>query len=493
MCAGATAAQLQPELQITHGVAAGDVTETSAVVWARSNREATMEVEVGPVAGSEERQRVTARASSATNLTAQARLGGLKPGTRYRYDVWLEDSAECSTVQSGTFRTAPESEFRSAVTFVWGGDLVGAGYCRRSDGGYQIFTHMTAVRPDFFIVNGDMIYADSRCPADGPEGWQNVAGDFLGIGDPAVDWNDRDQIEDVYAAHWLYNRADPAFQTFLRTTPMYIQWDDHEVINDFGAGWPEYLPAGSRSGYPNIVEAGRKALFDFHPFERHPEEPDRIYRSYRWGRDVELFIIDARSYRSENTQEDAGDVGKTMLGTEQLQWLKTGLAESLATWKVVSTDVPLSAPTGSNADQNGRDAWANGRGEDFPARTGFERELLDLLRSLDETDVRNLVFVATDVHFAAQLRYDLDLDGDGDQLVFHELVSGPLSASQAPAPPALDPTLHPVVLYGEGDIFNFGTVRIGDGSQGVPHLWTDIRDDSGRIRVGSELELAPEL
>ena len=492
-CIGSTAASAQTELRITHGVAAGDVTETTAIVWARSNREALMTVRYQPVVGTQEPQLVTSRSSSATNSSAQVRLEALEPGTRYRYEVWFEDASGRSAVEAGAFGTAPRRDVRSVVSFAWSGDLGGQGYCRRSDGGYTIFRHLAALRPDFFIANGDMIYADGVCPADGPGAdWHNVPGGFLGIGSPAVDWNDGDQVEDVYASHWLYNRADASHQAFLRVTPMYVQWDDHEVINDFGAPWPAYSPAPSRSGYRNIVAAGRKTLFDFHPFERHPEEPDRIYRSFRWGRDVELFILDARSYRSENTLEDVPNAEKTMLGTEQLRWLKAALGGSSATWKIVSTDVPLSAPTGSNPEQNGRDAWANGRGESFSARTGFERELVDLLRSIDEHDVRNVVFVATDVHFAAQLRYDIDLDGDGDRLVFHELVSGPLSAVRAPAPPAFDPTLHPVVLYAEGDIFNFGMIRIGDGGPGAPHLWSDIRDDTGRIRVGSELELVPE-
>ena len=69
---------------------------------------------------------------------------------------------------------------------------------------------------------------------------------------------------------------------------------------------------------------------------------------------------------------------------------------------------------------------------------------------------------------------------------------GPLSAIRAPSPPAFDPTLHPVVLYAEGDIFNFGTIQVGDGSPAVPKLWTDVRDESGQIREGSKLELTPQ-
>ena len=479
--------------RVTHGVATGDVTATSAIVWARSDRDALMTVSYQPVVGNTEPQEVTARTASSTNLTAQAKLEGLDPGTTYRYAVWFETAEGRSPVDAGSFRTAPSVTTRAAVTLVWAGDLGGQGYCRRIDDGYGIFRHMQAGQPDFFIANGDMIYADSTCPPTGPEsGWRNVPGDFPGIGSQTVDWNDRTRVEEVYAAHWLYNRGDPLFQDFLRVTPMYVQWDDHEVINDFGAPWPAYSPTPARGGYANIVDAGRKTLFDFHPVDRHPDEPERIYRSFRWGRDVELFILDARSYRSENTLEDAPKGRKTMLGNAQLEWLKTALTQSSATWKLVSTDVPLSIPTGSNAEQNGRDAWADGLGGGFAARTGFESELLDLLRSLDQDDVRNVVFMATDVHFAAQVRYDLDVDGDGDTLLFHELVSGPLSAIRAPSPPAFDPTLHPVVLYAEGDIFNFGTIRVGDGSPAVPTLWTDVRDERGQIREGSELELTPQ-
>ncbi len=492
-CLGVAVGTGQTELYVTHGIAAGDVTDSAAIIWARSNREALMRVRYQPVVGNQAPQQVTARSTSRTNFSAQVTLDGLVPGTRYRYEVWFEDGNDRSTVEAGVFGTAPSLEARTAVSFVWSGDLAGQGYCRQVNAGYRIFRHMAAFRPDFFVANGDMIYADSVCPANGPEDWDNVPGDFAGIRDPDVDWEVPEQVEAVYVSHWLYNRADPAFQDFLRVTPMYVQWDDHEVINDFGAPWPAYAPAPTRAGYPNIVAAGRKTLFDFHPLSRHAQEPDRIYRSFRWGRDAELFILDARSYRSDNRLEDRPGARKTMLGSAQLAWLKSALRGSTATWKIVSTDVPLSAPTGSNADEYGRDAWANGSGQSFSASTGFETELLDLLQSVDENNVRNVVFVATDVHFAAQLRYDVDVDGDGDRLVFHELVSGPLSAIRALAPPAFDPTLRPVVLYAEGDMFNFGTVSIGDAHAGPPHLWTDIRDDSGLVRPGSELELTPEM
>jgi len=475
---------------ITHGVATGDVTADSAIVWSRADHAATMHARVWPADGSGAAGEWSAAAPAAAHFTAQVRVTGLRPDTAYRYEIWFETSAGRSTTQAGTFRTAPAPDARNDVLFIWAGDLGGQGYCRQPGAGYAIFEPMLVLQPDFFVANGDMIYGDNDCPAQGPvAGWTNIPGDFPAVSHATVDWRDRARVESVYAAHWLYNRADPLFQAFTRDVPMYAQWDDHEVINDFGAPWEAYPETPERPGYPNIVAAGLKTFFDFHPIARHPTEPDRIYRSYRRGRDVELFLLDARSYRSDNRLEDSPANAKTLLGREQLEWLKAGLAGSSATWKIVSSDVPLSAPTG--AETVGRDAFANQSRSAAAARTGFEIELVDLIRAIDAADVRNLVFVTTDVHFAAQLRYAGDYDGDGDQLVFHELISGPLSAVRIGVP-TFDRTLGPELLYAEGNFFNFGTVRIDRADGGTTRLRADIRDERGAVRPGSVLEIAAE-
>jgi alkaline phosphatase D len=245
-----------------------------------------------------------------------------------------------------------------------------------------------------------------------------------------------------------------------------------------------------REGFPNIVEAGRNALFDYSPIDRNPEEPNRIYRSFNWGRDLDLFILDARSYRSRNNLEDIAQNNKTLLGAEQLAWLKQELQSSSATWKVISSDVPLSIPTGGNAAVFGRDAWANGTDSDFSSDTGFERELGDLVEFLDEIDIKNLVFVTTDVHWATNIGYSTDADGDGDMLEFHEFVSGPINAVQG-TPGPLDPSLDPTTLYAEGGIFNVGEAAIVY-VDGDPHFRVQVRDETGEVRPGSEVDLTPQ-
>jgi alkaline phosphatase D len=541
--------------EISHGIASGDVTDKSAIIWSRvNNQSAQMNVEYDTNANFTDPLIKTAQANSTTDFTAHAKLDSLKPDTQYYYRVWFTDSVVSDDTSSitpsntdlstapyniaeqaevGTFRTAPSSNMTtnnsSAISFIWSGDLGGQSYCRNADErGYHIFKSMESLKPDFFIANGDMIYADGTCPAHGPVffnntnnqniTWTNIPGDFKSIADPSVDWNNLTEVRSIFMDHWKYNRNDTYFKEFLKNTSMYSQWDDHDVINDFGAKWPYWnLFSMNRQGYPNIVKEGRNAFLDYSPMDTggsnnntgNDDDDDytHIYRSFNWGKDLDIFLIDGRSYRSQNHLADTPDSNKTMLGDRQLEWLKQGLSNSNATWKIISSDIPISVPTGSNTSILGRDGWANGNEtNNYSYYTGFERELTDLFKLIDEHNIKNIVFLTTDVHFPVFLKYNFDLNNDGNMTDIYELVSGPLSAlrtisladaSRLGAPfPKLDGTFDPSLLYQEGNIFNFGYVRIEDGREngdnGKPHLIADIRGENGVTRPGSQLDLTPK-
>ncbi len=476
---------------ITHGVASGDVRATTAIVWARADGTSTMQVQVSPSRRfSSKLRRRTARATKGSDYTARLKLGGLRPDTRHYYRVWFTRKIRGRTLASrkvvGSFRTAPAAGAATTMKLVFSGDLGGQKYCRdRRQGGYGILGEIAKLAPDFFLATGDMIYGDDECPPEGPDGagpWQNIPGTFDSVGSGHVDWRKPAQVRDVYLRHWRYNRADAHFQRLLRSTPLYSQWDDHEVINDFGAAWPLYPPDPTRAGYPNLVRAGRAALFLYGVIDG-----PRVYRSFRWGKDVELFVLDARSYRSRNDLADTPENAKTLLGAQQVAWLTAGLRASTATWKVVASGVALSIAAGPDES---RDGWANGHGSESPTYTGFERELRGLLADFDAANLRNVVVLSGDVHQPRQVRYDADYDGDGDSLLFHELIAGPLSAStRGPSP--LDLTFSPVNLYAEGDLFNFGVVDVRTATDGKAHLRAEVRDATGAVRPGSLLDLTP--
>jgi alkaline phosphatase D len=92
--------------------------------------------------------------------------------------------------------------------------------------------------------------------------------------------------------------------------------------------------------------------------------------------------------------------------------------------------------------------------------------------------IRNVVWLAADVHYAQVNAYDPNGDGT---IEFYELISGPLSAA-SPAPLLPDPAFKPTTLFSEGGFMNFGKVTV----RGTL-LDVTIIDDSGRVRFSHQL------
>jgi alkaline phosphatase D len=407
------------------GPIAFDVTATSALLWARvpGTREITFEL-VPADARPGSIPVVPGRDS-----TARVRVDGLHPATEYAVRV--------GTV-SGHFRTAPPPDAGAAIRIVWGGDVAGQNVCRDASTGFPILGALAKYAPDVFIGLGDMIYADNTCDAVGRYGNAQLPGGF----GPAFD-------SPGYWAHWRYARGDPGLAKVLSSTAYVPVWDDHEVVNDFGPqqdmrAEPPYPPG------VHLMPIGLQAFLDYNPVSSDSgETPERLYRTLRLGRHVELFILDTRQYRDANAAPDAGpappdEVGaverdKSMLGREQLTWLERKLEESDATWKVIVSSVPLGLPTGSKADVRGRDGWA---GIDQP--TGFARERDRVLRFLAERGIATPIWITTDVHLAEVFVHWPFPDRADFRVI--EAVSGPLNAGLGIEQPP-DPTLHSEVRY----------------------------------------------
>ncbi|MBH0193085.1 MAG: hypothetical protein HP492_15260 [Nitrospira sp.] len=446
-----TAVVLATDL-LPQGIAVGDVSATSALLWVRTDGPATVQVEwATPAMWDMASKLATAMApvprtaeltsTADTDYTLSIPLARLAPATRYRYHVVISRGGE--SPHSGTFRLAARGELTTLpdvgtsapVTFAWSADLGGQGRCRQGPEGYPIFDVMQRQNLDFFLFLGDTIYSDEVCPSPPNE----PGADFVAT------------TLDEYRARHRYQRGAAALRRLLDSVPVYVTWDDHEVRNDFSGPFDERMPAG------------RRALREYWPIASPAEEPNRLYRTIRYGADVELFILDTRQYRSRDTDLD-GPV-KTMLGAAQLKWLLDGLGHSTATWKVIASSVPLSVPKGGAGYSDG---WATG-----PNAPGFERERQVLVDEIVQRRMKNVVFFGGDVHYVQANAYDPNRDGIID---FHEFVAGPLSARPGRQTPASD-TLHPTRLVNEGGYQNFGLVRITKTS-----LEVTVVDETGATR-----------
>ena len=433
----ASAAAVEPGLLVT----VGEVTDTSAVMWVRGVAWGEVGIRYEPVprpsdpspagpAGARGEVRVT----PSQNLTGKLLLQPLEPATRYRYTV-----SQGGAQIAGEFVTAPGPTAALPVRFVWSSALGSSGHCRKPGAGYSIFRALAQVPADFFLFVGDTIYADQVCG-----GSPRQAGyDFVAR-----------RLADFWSKH-RYNREDPAVQAFYRRTSVYAIWDDHEVRSNF-AGPTEPL-----------MDAGRRAFIDYFPIQPPRDEPGRLYRKFRWGALLEVFILDTRQYRSPGGVHDGP--GKTMLGAAQRRWLIESVTGSSAVWKVVVSSVPLSVPTGGRI----HDSWSNANPQGVPEEhgSGYATERDAILRTLRQRGVRNLVFLVGDAPHAELIRHQ-----PAAEWSFHEFIAGPLSAA-TDRPRPLDAGLNPRSLASLGGVANFGDVSIG--SDG---LTVRIVDGEGQAR-----------
>jgi alkaline phosphatase D len=447
-----------------HVVIAVSVPDARSVTWRirtpggarwRTRTERRVSAGDAPVAGGDD--------------VAQADLGGLLPGTTYEYEVWAEDPGARSSARraSGRVTTAPSPSAAVAVRFAWGGDLGGQNLCRPAGGRYPIFDALNRERLDFFIGLGDMIYADGACEARGKYG---DAQEPVAVS-PARSLQD-------FRARWRYQFSDPGLRALVARAPYVAVWDDHEVENDFDSA-------------DALMPMGLRAFLEYSPIAARPGNSRRLYRSFTFGRNLQVFVLDLRQYRDLNAAVDSAEKPKTMLGREQRDWLLRELQRSRATWKIIISSVSLSIPTvGPNEARP--DGWANGATD-----KGFERELVALVQRLHASRVRNLVWLATDVHFATGFR-ERPISGDPGWTMY-EFESGPMNAGLFPNR-RLDDTLAPERLFFLGPesaetprsleearrYFNYGVVAI----DAAGRLSVGIRDVSGQPVY--ELALTPQ-
>ncbi|QLK25572.1 alkaline phosphatase D family protein [Natrinema zhouii] len=477
-----------PLVELTHGVAAGDVTATTATVWARAERDATVHVAYSHDQTFDSVGYDRTTVDGETDYTGHVRLEGLESGTEYRYHVWATttettyrplrdrddgagaggqgrsgengskrssrngrgpkgetpntpengrgprknqgngegpaDDAIPAAVESGTFVTAPAPDDEASVSFAWSGDTWGYG----DDPIEPPFPGLRSIaerEPDFFLYHGDTIYADAQTPAgkiteDTPidESLEIYRDKYKEMRDPPAEIAERTNLREL-----------------LESTSVYTVWDDHEVINNFAGPIEPLMPEG------------RQAFREYWPLDRdddaEPGESNRFYDSFRWGKHVELFVIDTRQYRDPNVDLDS----KTLLGREQLEWLKGALADSDATWKLLASPAPLGYPS---------DSWAT------PAdRTGYEAELLEVIEHVQTEPISNLVVVAGDVHKSVVGAFDPDDDGEFE---FVEAIAGPLGAP-AGEPDDLYPALNPTEFFAKGEYANFGTIEVDESGE----------------------------
>jgi len=373
-----------------YGVAAGEITPKSALVWTRADKPGSYTLEVSKKRGfGKLAAEKDVRAKKRRDNTVAKRVGRLDPATKYFYRF----KGKGRTSDKGRFRTAPRRGANAVVDFALSGDADGV---RRFNGdpfynSFEVYRRMARAGNDFNINLGDTIYTDSE---------------VQGVPIPAAD--------SVQAKRKKYqlNLRYKNLQLLRRSTGLYSHWDDHEFINDFSR--PEH------GG--DVYRAGVKAFREYTPVTY--SKTRGIYRTFRWGKHVELFFLDERSFRDakasagdtcDNPETGEPDLAPTapqrlrntfallvpslaqpvaqecldlirdenrdFLGAAQFKRFTNAIKNSTATWKIIVNELPIQAYYALPYDN-----WS-----------GYEAERQRLLAFLRD-NVKNTVFLTTDVH-----------------------------------------------------------------------------------------------
>lgn len=274
-----------------------------------------------------------------TDFTHRFVLRGLRPGTHYFYasESSRPGDPEPASVVRGRFETAPAPDAAADVNFCV---MTCQGYPDRGHPeGHHIYPSMLALRPQFTCLTGDLVYYDNDAP--------------------------RAFTPRLARYHWERMFSLPRLLEFNRQMGTYWLKDDHDSLDD--DAWP-----GKQMGDFTFAE-GLQIFREQAPLGGGPS-----YRTFQWGRHLQIWLTEGRDFRSTNTIPDGPN--KTIWGAEQKAWFKRTVAASTATWKILISPTPFvgpDRPTGKN---------------DNHANAGFQHEG-DELRAWFKANVPNNFFV----------------------------------------------------------------------------------------------------
>ena len=357
------------------GVASGDPTAESVVLWTRlvtdplvpgggvSQRPYAVRYEV---ATDERFRRVVRRgvapAFASEAHSARVELERLRPGTEYFYR--FKAGRDESPV--GRTRTAPHFGARvDQMRFAFAS-------CQNFPAGYfNSYADVAAQDVDLVVHLGDYIYEGN---ASGPVRPHAPAAEIFTLDDYRIRHGQYKTDLDLQAAHAAH--------------PWLVTWDDHEVENNYAD--EEADPDVPPEEFAVRRAAAYQAYWEHMPLSRarKPRGPDMpLYRRFRWGSLATFSALDTRQYRSDQpapctpaTADPSGycpsalDPSRTMLGTEQREWLFGELATTRASWNVLAQQTAL-APF----DRDPGPARSFGAGDNWDGYVAERQQILDTL------------------------------------------------------------------------------------------------------------------
>lgn len=234
----------------------------------------------------------------------------LRPGTRYdlQTQVRAPGADSASSTLRGSFQTLPAKDSLSSFRLAIG--TCQAFIDRDGPHGFDMYPTMLNRKTNAFVMAGDVVYYDSLA--------RNIPLAYY---------------------HWQRTYSLPTLVEFHKRVPTFFLKDDHDTyVNDT---WP-----GSHYDW-----TGEFSFSDGQRiFQQETGLPDPAYRSFQIGKDLQVWMMEGRDFRSPNNAPDGPD--KSIWGGAQKDWLVEGLRKSDAKFKLVISPTPLVGPDRDKKSDN---------------------------------------------------------------------------------------------------------------------------------------------
>ncbi|GAB3278598.1 alkaline phosphatase D family protein [Parahaliea aestuarii] len=324
-----------------HGVASGDPLEDRVILWTRATPEREGDVIVEwELATDEAFSDIVASGSGATtaavDYTVKVDASGLAAGTSYFYR--FRTGENLSPV--GRTRSAPNGALTAASFAVVSCSNYPAGL-------FHVYREIAGRDVDAVLHLGDYIYEYAA------DGYASENAEALGrLSEPAGEILSLQDYRTRYAQY----RGDADLQACHARHPFVVVWDDHEVANDSWREGAENHDPATEGDFGERRAAAIQAWFEWLPVRPPSDVSDIIYRQFRYGDLLDLIMLDTRNV-GRDLQVDytdfvnggqidsaavlaaTGDSNRSLLGGEQLAWVKDALTSSTTRWQVLGQQV----------------------------------------------------------------------------------------------------------------------------------------------------------
>lgn len=274
-------------------------------------------------------------------FTHQFQLSDLTAGEKYELVVEASpDGKRVSAYMEGKFKTAPAADVPAEVNFIV---TTGTSYPDvDSEKGYKMYPNSLKLDPEFFVHTGDIVYYDQMA-----------------------------KTADLARWHWDRMYSYPNNIEYHRQVASYFIKDDHDTwMNDCYPGME------TRFMGEFTYEEGTEIFLYEVPLG------EKTYRTIRWGKDLQIWLMEGRDFRSPNPMPDGPE--KTIWGKKQMDWFKSTVENSDATFKVLISPTPIVGPDRENKNDNHSNA-------------GFKYEGDRIRKFISEQ--KNMVSVCGDRHW----------------------------------------------------------------------------------------------